>query len=408
MARQPLKNRKMNKRLTHKSKSKKYHSIESKLKILDYASSNGKHSASKKYNVDRNQIRQWDKKKSCWIKLPLDEKQSLKFCQPKKGKHEALFNELSDYVNDSLTENVPLNTFSLIEKITELDPSTTSKSYKNLQSMVYDFMEKSNLTFKTCQTTLFEDKDLKDVIGNFMTKFNETVSKFNYENSEIYNLDETGLPFEIAPQKIITIKGAKKAIIKSKGQTKQKVTGLFLIRADGVKCKPLIVFKGSSKGRIAKEVKGFNNEHITCCAQSNAWCDLQVLEIWIQEVLKKSFPNQRKLIIMDNFAVHTENVNLIEYDKDLIKVLFLPPNTTRLLQPLDISVNNLVKKNLRQLWVKNFSKERSLISRQEMARRVGETWTGLSKTQVDSGFRKTGLLAQREESMEIEWEQIQD
>ena len=43
-----------------------------------------------------------------------------------------------------------------------------------------------------------------------------------------------------------------------------------------------------------------------------------------------------------------------------------------------------------------------------MARRVGETWTNLTKKQVDSGFRKTGLVAQREESMEIEWEQIQD
>ena len=26
---------------------------------------------------------------------------------------------------------------------------------------------------------------------------------------------------------------------------------------------------------------------------------------------------------MDNFIVHKDNVNLIEYDKDLIKVLFL-------------------------------------------------------------------------------------
>ena len=43
-----------------------------------------------------------------------------------------------------------------------------------------------------------------------------------------------------------------------------------------------------------------------------------------------------------------------------------------------------------------------------MARRMGETWTGLTKKQVDSGFRKTGLVVQGEESMEIEWENIQD
>ena len=45
-----------------------------------------------------------------------------------------------------------------------------------------------------------------------------------------------------------------------------------------------------------------------------------------------------------NFEVHKDNVNLIEYDEDLINVLFLHANKTQLLQPLDISVNNLVKK----------------------------------------------------------------
>ena len=65
-----------------------------------------------------------------------------------------------------------------------------------------------------------------------------------------------------------------------------------MIRADGQKCSPLIVFKGSVKGRIAKEVKTFEDEQISCCTQ---------------------------------------------------------PNTKRLLQPLDISMNNLIKKNLRQM-----------------------------------------------------------
>ena len=54
-------------------------------------------------------------------------------------------------------------------------------------------------------------------------------------------MDETGLPF-IAPQKIITVKGTKRALIKSKGQTKQKV-------ANGIKSKPLLVFKGDPKER---------------------------------------------------------------------------------------------------------------------------------------------------------------
>ena len=100
----------------------------------------------------------------------------------------------------------------------------------NLQNMVYDFMQRSNLTFKTCQ----------DVITAIKEEFSAIVSRLNYQNHEIYNLDETRLPYL---SKIIAAKGTKKAIIKYKGQMKQKVTGMFLIRADGIKCKPFD-FKG--------------------------------------------------------------------------------------------------------------------------------------------------------------------
>ena len=64
-------------------------------------------------------------------------------------------------------------------------------------------MGKFNLTFRICQTSIFEDKDLKIFIDKFKLKFNEIISQFNYRNDEIYNLDETGLLFEIVPEKII-------------------------------------------------------------------------------------------------------------------------------------------------------------------------------------------------------------
>ena len=38
------------------------------------------------------------------------------------------------------------------------------KSYKTLQSMASEFMDEFNLTFKTCQTVIFQDKELKVVI----------------------------------------------------------------------------------------------------------------------------------------------------------------------------------------------------------------------------------------------------
>ena len=65
------------------------------------------------------------------------------------------------------------------------------KSYKPLQFMAYEFMDKFNLIFKTCQTTIFEDKELKVASEKFIGDFNAIVPQFDYRNYEIYNLDET-------------------------------------------------------------------------------------------------------------------------------------------------------------------------------------------------------------------------
>ena len=55
-------------------------------------------------------------------------------------------------------------------------------------------MDKFNLTFKICQNAIFGDKKLKDIIEKLMGDSNAIVSQFCYQNYEIYNLDEIGLP----------------------------------------------------------------------------------------------------------------------------------------------------------------------------------------------------------------------
>ena len=74
---------------------------------------------------------------------------------------------------------------------------------------------------------------------------------------------------------------------------------------------------------------------------------------------------------------------------------------------VDISVNDLIKANLRHFWVMNFSKDSNVsIARKEMAKRVTESWNNLTANHVDSGLRKTRLLIQPKELIEIEGQQI--
>ena len=82
--------------------------------------------------------------------------------------------------------------------------------------------------------------------------------------------------------------------------------------------------------------------------------DRSTMTSWISNVLapyaKKLPPNRRRLLILDNFRRHISNdirdaLKKLNYDIET-----LPPNTTKYLQPLDLSVNRPFKVYVSDEW----------------------------------------------------------
>ena len=411
MARRKTRQKRMNKRLSHVRKSRKYHSIESKLKILDYAQETSYHKAASHHNVERSNIKRWMKHESEWRALTLQDQRSLKFVNPKRSENDETYKELNDWVKEKLNEDHPITTATLIDYLLEIDNDLGEKTFNSLKHMCYEFMEKYGYSFRTPQDILVSNEDIAPLVEEFQRKFKEIIDQENWQNCEIYNMDQTGLPVELLPDKIIRKKGSKLVPLKTKGQTKEKITGFFLARADGKRCMPLIVYKGAPKGKIFREVNSFNNDNIICVTQKKAWCDNDVMTQWIDKVWKRENPRQRKLLILDNFSVHEQCKELLQYDPQ-IKVIYLPANSTRLLQPLDLTVNKCIKSNLRELWVKKHDNSNVKLSRKEIAHRVVHAWQLINDTQVELGFRKAKLyreeIVERMELEEINYNQIRD
>jgi len=105
------------------------------------------------------------------------------------------------------------------------------------------------------------------------------------------------------------------------------------------------------------------------------------------------------ILLLDNFSAHAnaEAAEIFELAKILL--LFLPPNTTPFLQPLDVAVNYIFKKILEELQRKYreilYKETNSLadprVTRQELARRVLEAWERISIETIQTAFRKPGL-----------------
>ena len=153
-----------------------------------------------------------------------------------------------------------------------------------------------------------------------------------YKLDEIYNADEFGLFLRIQPNKSLNLRpesctGGK--------HSKIRLTGMAAANATGDKI-PMFVTSKSKSPRCFKGVK-----HLPCRYrnQNKSWMDSVFFEEWIREMDTKFTKEKKKVaLIIDNCPAHTTIDNLKS-----IELVFLPPNTTSKLQPMDQGVVRSLK-----------------------------------------------------------------
>ena len=69
--------------------------------------------------------------------------------------------------------------------------------------------------------------------------------QFEYELSEIGNMDETPVYFDMVGNLTIDKRGAKTVQVRTTGNDKNRFTCVLTILADGTKLPPIVIFKGN-------------------------------------------------------------------------------------------------------------------------------------------------------------------
>jgi hypothetical protein len=191
---------------------------------------------------------------------------------------------------------------------------------------------------------------------------------------------------------------------------KDRLTLLFCANASGdLKVKPLLVYH-SENPRAFKKCKVQKTQlNIMWRSNSKAWVTRILFVEWINEVfgpaVKKYLAENnlplKVLLVMDNAPAHPPGLedDLLEEFK-FIKVNFLPPNTTPLLQPMDQQVISNFKKlytkalfqrcfevregtnlTLREFWKNHFHIVNCL-------KIIDKAWDGVTKRTLTSAWRK--------------------
>ena len=151
----------------------------------------------------------------------------------------------------------------------------------------------------------------------------------DYEPRDIFNADETGLYWRAILDGTLAFKTAEAAGSKI---AKERVTLLLACNMNGSeKLEPLTIGK-SRNPRCFKNVKRLPVDYE---ANKNSWMTNDIWSEWLKKVDNVMRKRKRNIVMLcDNCTAHGDNVRLTN-----VKLVYLPPNTTSLIQPMGIIAN---------------------------------------------------------------------
>ncbi len=208
--------------------------------------------------------------------------------------------------------------------------------------------------------------------------------------NRIYNMDESGLPLDHKPPKVIALKGAKKVHCRTSGN-KMQITVLACANAGGTVIPSMVIFEGKrlnpewTKGEVPCTLYGMSDK---------GWTDMELFSYWMKDLFLPSIPPARPvLLLVDGHSSHYEPETIRYAASQDVVVLCLPPHTTHVSQPLDVSFF----KPLKSYWSEvchRYTQDNPgrVVTKYQFSSLFSTAWYKAVKPEtIVNGFRKVGV-----------------
>ena len=216
----------------------------------------------------------------------------------------------------------------------------------------------------------------------------------------IYNMDETGVPLEPRPPKVVAAKGKKKIRYRTSGQ-KSQITVIGCASASGQILPPFIIFAAKQLNELwtRNEVTGSRY-----AVSDKGWVDQELFYFWLKVHFIPNAISQRPLLLLlDGHSSHFEP-GTIQHARDNNIIIFcLPPHTTHECQPLDCSLFGPLKKHWQESC-HNFYQTNpgKVISKLNFNSVFRSAWlNAVTPANICGGFRKAGVYPYNPDAVEI-------
>ena len=215
-----------------------------------------------------------------------------------------------------------------------------------------NFMKKQNLSLKNAtklSKARYNATKNPFVIFDWFDLLEETIRKLGILDRPdlIWNSDESGLPHDPKKCKVVSLKGQKTMQIVT-GSDRDNTTVLAAVSASGAVLPPLIIFQGKQVQTTWRPSTAANHQcYPWIYANEKGWMKSDIFSKWFCEwesrtrIITKAGNLEPRLMIYDGHLSHL-NYDTIKHARiNNVTISKLPPHTTDLLQPLDVSVLNL-------------------------------------------------------------------
>ena len=187
---------------------------------------------------------------------------------------------------------------------------------------------------------------------DFITFFTEFIEEKGFNLDQIFNCDETGLNFRLLPDSTLATAFEKSADGRKK--SKERVTVNACANASGTIKLPLQLIGKAKRPRCFQRVN-MDLLPVQYSAQKSAWMNTDIFLEWFQDsfvpYVRKELTSlgleNKAVLVLDNCPAHPDAEYLVSDDGKII-ALYLPPNVTSLIQPMDQGVLVTLKRHYKR------------------------------------------------------------
>lgn len=231
-----------------------------------------------------------------------------------KATDEALFM----WFKQASAMNAPINRSILMTKANDLAKKMGEVNFNATDGWLTRWKDRHDIVYKKLHGEK-QDADASGADSWIKTTWPTVLNKYGPVN--IFNLDETGLYYRATPDYCMVLKNAPASAGK---KNKARITVALTCNMTGtVKKKPIVI----GKSKQPRCFKGVKNLPVDYFSNINAWMTSFIFESYLRKW--DSTLDHKIALILENCTAHPN------FSLKNIELVFLPPNTTSLIQPLD-------------------------------------------------------------------------